>query len=51
VIAIRTDSAAEEEIRLVFRQIAQICVRETLGLLQDLRRSHDGTWTPEDAKL
>lgn len=50
VIEMRTDSAAEVEMRMVFDQVAQICVREYPLLYQDFVRKElpDGTgsWRP-----
>jgi len=50
VIEMRTDSAAEVEIRMVFDQIAQICKRDYPYLYQDFERTvlPDGTgcWKP-----
>ncbi len=50
VIEMRTDPAAEVEIRMVFDQVAQICVRDYPFLYQDFARTElpDGTcsWKP-----
>jgi thymidylate synthase (FAD) len=50
VIEMRTDPAAEVEIRMVFDQIAQICKRDYPNIYQDLVRTDlpDGTgsWKP-----
>lgn len=50
VIEMRTDPAAEVEIRMVFDQIAQICKRDYPSLYQDMVRKElpDGTgsWRP-----
>jgi len=50
VIEMRTDPAAEVEIRILFDQIAQVCVREWPSLYQDFARTPlpDGTgsWRP-----
>jgi thymidylate synthase (FAD) len=51
VIAMRTDPTAEEEMRIVFDQVAQICVDEVPELFRDFERSADGTWTPKYAKV
>jgi thymidylate synthase (FAD) len=51
VIAMRTDPSAEEEMRLVFDQIARICASETPALFQDFTRSDDGTWVPRYRKV
>ncbi len=51
VIEMRTDPAAEVEIRMLFDQVAQICVREWPSLYHDFVRSElpDGTgsWKPK----
>jgi thymidylate synthase (FAD) len=47
----RTDPSAEEEMRLVFDQIARICASETPALFQDFTRSDDGTWVPRYRKV
>jgi thymidylate synthase (FAD) len=50
VIEMRTDPAAEVEIRMVFDQVAQICTRDYPNLYQDFVRKElpDGTgsWRP-----
>jgi thymidylate synthase (FAD) len=50
VIEMRTDPAAEVEIRMVFDQVAKICVRDFPNLYQDFQRTElpDGTgsWKP-----
>ena len=51
VIAMRTDPGAEEEIRRVFDQVAQIMVRELPALLGDFTRDDDGAWRPEFPKV
>ncbi|MGO8905183.1 MAG: FAD-dependent thymidylate synthase [Solirubrobacteraceae bacterium] len=51
VIAMRTDPSAEEEIRLVFDQIARLCVAEAPGLFQDFERRDTGAWVPEHHKV
>jgi thymidylate synthase (FAD) len=51
VIEMRTDTGAEEELRLVFDMIAQRMLEEAPGLFQDFRRSEDGSWVPEHRKV
>jgi thymidylate synthase (FAD) len=51
VIAMRTDPSAEEEIRLVFDQIARLCIAEAPALFQDFKRRDDGAWVPEHHKV
>ncbi len=51
VIEMRTDAGAEEELRLVFDQIARIMQAEAPGLFQDFARSEDGSWVPEHRKV
>ena len=51
VIEMRTDVGAEEEIRYVFDQVAQIMVKECPLLFQDYVRSTEGQWTTEFAKV
>ncbi|RZS79420.1 thymidylate synthase (FAD) [Motilibacter rhizosphaerae] len=51
VIAMRTDPGAEEEIRRVFDQVAQVLQRELPALLGDFVRDDDGTWRPEFSKV
>jgi thymidylate synthase (FAD) len=51
VIAARTDAGAENEIRRIFDQVAQIMVPELPGLLGDFVRGDDGTWSPEFPKV
>ncbi|HYY48548.1 MAG TPA: FAD-dependent thymidylate synthase [Thermoplasmata archaeon] len=50
VIEMRTDPAAEVEIRMVFDQIAQICKRDYPNIYQDMVRKElpdgTGTWKP-----
>ncbi|KKW13207.1 MAG: Thymidylate synthase complementing protein ThyX [Candidatus Gottesmanbacteria bacterium GW2011_GWB1_49_7] len=47
VIAMRTSLAAEEEIRLVFDEVAQIMQQEAPHAFGDFKRSDDGEWTTE----
>lgn len=51
VIEMRTAEGAEEELRLVFDQIAQLMRSEAPGLFQDFCRRDDGSWVPEYAKV
>jgi thymidylate synthase (FAD) len=51
VIEMRTAEGAEEELRLVFDQIARIMQAEAPGLFQDFTRQEDGAWVPEHRKV
>ena len=51
VIEMRTAPGAEEELRLVFDQIARIMKAEAPNLFQDFKRLDDGTWAPEFRKV
>jgi thymidylate synthase ThyX len=51
VIEMRTAPGAEEELRSVFDEVAQVMRREAPGLFQDFSRGDDGTWTPEHRKV
>src|SRR5437588_6169690 len=51
VIEMRTAEGAEEELRLVFDQVAEIVRREAPGLFQDFVRQDDGSWVPEHHKV
>jgi thymidylate synthase (FAD) len=51
VIEMRTAEGAEEELRLVFAQIASIMQAEAAGLFQDFTRQTDGSWVPEHHKV
>lgn len=51
VITMRTESAAEEEIRLVFDQVAEIMVNEEQALFADFERQEDGAWVPTHRKV
>jgi thymidylate synthase (FAD) len=51
VIAQRTMPAAEEEMRLVFDQVAKLAVAEAPELFQDFQREGDGSWTPRYQKV
>jgi thymidylate synthase (FAD) len=51
VIEMRTAEGAEEELRLVFDQIARVMQVEAPGLFQDFTRSEEGAWVPEHRKV
>lgn len=51
VIEMRTAQAAEEELRLIFGQVAEIMQREAPLLFQDFERSPDGAWEPGYSKV
>jgi thymidylate synthase (FAD) len=51
VIEMRTAEGAEEELRLVFDQIARVMQAEAPGLFQDFTRLQDGAWVPEHRKV
>jgi thymidylate synthase (FAD) len=52
VIEIRTSSHAEEEIRIVLDQIAEICQREYPNAFQDMHRDPDtGVWAFDNSKV
>jgi thymidylate synthase (FAD) len=51
VIEMRTAPGAEEELRLVFDQVAEIMRAEAPGLFQDFSRTEDGSWVPEHRKV
>ncbi len=51
VVEMRTAPGAEEELRLVFDQVAQLMLEEAPGLFQDFRRESDGSWVPEFRKV
>jgi thymidylate synthase (FAD) len=51
VIEMRTAEGAEEELRLVFDEVAQIMLAEAPGLFQDFTRREDGAWVPEHRKV
>jgi thymidylate synthase (FAD) len=51
VIEMRTAPGAEEELRLVFDQVAQVMRQEAPDLFQDFRRQDDGSWVPEYRKV
>jgi thymidylate synthase (FAD) len=51
VIEMRTAAGAEEELRLVFDEVALMMKSEAPGLFQDFDRSEDGAWIPEHRKV
>lgn len=51
VIEMRTAAGAEEELRLVFGQIAELMLAEAPGLFQDFRQDGDASWVPEHRKV
>jgi thymidylate synthase (FAD) len=51
VIEMRTAPGAEEELRLLFDQVARIMQAETPDLFQDFSRHEDGSWAPEHHKV
>ncbi len=51
VIEMRTADGAEEELRIVFDQVARMMQDEAPGLFQDFERQDDGSWVPEHRKV
>ena len=51
VIEMRTAPGAEEELRLVFDQVAATMKQEAPNLFQDFVRQDDGSWVPEYRKV
>jgi thymidylate synthase (FAD) len=51
VIEMRTAPGAEEELRLVFDQVARVMKAEAPNLFQDFRQLEDGSWVPEWRKV
>jgi thymidylate synthase (FAD) len=51
VIEMRTAPGAEEELRLVFDDVARIMKSEAPNLFQDFHRLEDGSWVPEWRKV
>jgi thymidylate synthase (FAD) len=51
VIEMRTAEPAEEELRLVFDEVAQVMQREAPLLFQDFTRHDDGSWVPAHSKV
>ena len=51
VLAMRTEGAAEAEMRLVFGKVGEIAKARWPSLFQDFERQEDGTWKPEHRKV
>lgn len=51
VIEMRTAKGAEEELRLVFDEVAHIMLGEAPSLFQDFERTDDGSWLPDHRKV
>src|SRR5271168_1344089 len=51
VIEMRTASGAEEEMRLLFDEIARLMQAQAPGVFQDFTRHEDGSWVPEYRKV
>jgi thymidylate synthase (FAD) len=51
VVEMRTSTGAEEELRTVFNQVAEIMCAEAPSLFQDFSRTEDGSWVPEFRKV
>ena len=51
VIEMRTSPGAEEELRLVFDEVARMMQSEAPGLFQDFSRGDDGSWIPRHSKV
>ena len=51
VIEMRTAPGAEEELRLVFDQVARTMLDQAPNLFQDFSRQEDGSWVPEFRKV
>jgi thymidylate synthase (FAD) len=51
VIEMRTAGGAEEELRVVFDEIARVAQREAPLLFQDFARQDDGSWVPAYRKV
>ena len=51
VIEMRTAPGAEEELRMVFSDVAQIMQSEAPGLFQDFERDAEGCWVPRYRKV
>jgi thymidylate synthase (FAD) len=51
VIEMRTDEGAEEELRMVFDEIARIMQREAPNVFQDFERDGAGCWRPRFHKV
>lgn len=51
VLETRTSLGAEEEMRLVFDMVGNVCLSEAPMLFQDFERSSDGEWIPEFSRV
>ena len=51
VIEMRTAEGAEEELRLVFGQVAELVAADVPNLFQDFGRQDEGAWVPEYRKV
>jgi thymidylate synthase (FAD) len=51
VIEMRTAEGAEEELRLIFDQVARLAQSEVPDLFQDFECRDDGSWVPEHRKV
>jgi len=51
VIEMRTAAGAEEELRLVFDEVARVVTAEAPLLFGDFTRHDDGSWVPENRKV
>jgi thymidylate synthase (FAD) len=51
VIEMRTAPGAEEEMRLVFDEVAHLACSQAPALFQDFARRGDGSWVPEHRKV
>ena len=51
VIEMRTAPGAEEEVRLIFDQVAHVMLEEAPNLFQDFARDEHGSWVPEHRKV
>jgi thymidylate synthase (FAD) len=51
VIEMRTAPGAEEELRMVFDQVARTMKQEAPNLFQDFSRQDDGSWVPDFRKV
>jgi thymidylate synthase (FAD) len=51
VIEMRTSTGAEEELRMVFNQVAEVMRAEAPALFQDFVRADDGSWVPQFRKV
>ena len=51
IIYMRTALAAEEEIRIVFDQVARLALEAAPNLMQDYSPDENGEWVPEFLKV